>query len=102
MPPRPTPPARPGRPGRARPAATVQPPSVHPGEETRPATDDTAAGVELSVSAVPLRGDERTTALDEEVRTSRPHRRCTLYVATTDGESIEACRWEGTPSTRVV
>lgn len=81
-------------------------PAAHPGETAKPAPDPSAApdaaaaAVVLTVSAQSLLQDQ--TALDVEVRSPRALRECVLEVTTDDGARIEACRWSGTPSTRVV
>jgi hypothetical protein len=86
--------------------ADTAPPTVHPGETAKPASDAlgaleaSAAPVVLTVSAEPLPEDQ--TALDVEVRSLRALRECVLEVTTDDGARIEACHWSGTPSTRVV
>jgi hypothetical protein len=86
--------------------ADTAPPTAHPGETAKPASeasagvDASAAAVVLTVSAEPL--PEEQTALDVEVRSPRPLRECVLEVTTDDGARIEACHWSGTPSTRVV
>jgi hypothetical protein len=82
-------------------AAAAVPPPAHPGDQARPSADP-AADVVLAVSAVPLPGDEATTALDVQVHSARPLRECVLQVTTAVGEAIEACRWAGAASTQVV
>lgn len=86
--------------------ADSTPPAAHPGETAKPAPDPSAApdaaaaAVVLTVSAQSL--PEDLTALDVELRSPRALRECVLEVTTDDGARIEACRWSGTPSTRVV
>jgi hypothetical protein len=80
--------------------ADSAPTAAHPGETARPAREAQAASVDLAVSAQPLSDDQ--TALDVEVRSPRALRECVLQVTTDDGAVIEACRWSGSPSTRVV
>ncbi|MEY9934005.1 hypothetical protein ABH926_008669 [Catenulispora sp. GP43] len=86
--------------------ADTTPPAAHPGETAKPAPDSSAApdaakaAAVLTVSAQSLPEDQ--TALDVELRSSRALRECVLEVTTDDGARIEACRWSGTPSTRVV
>lgn len=86
--------------------ADATPPTAQPGETARPAPDPSAApdaaaaAVVLTVSAQRLPRDQ--TALDVELRSPRALRGCVLEVTTDDGARIEACRWSGTPSTRVV
>ena len=75
-------------------------PSAQPGDAARPAAEAQTAAVGLAVSAEPLPDDQ--TALDVEVRSPRALRECVLEVTTDDGAVIEACRWSGPPSTRVV
>lgn len=77
-------------------------PAPAPGEEARPSAETSPTDVTVAVSAVPLPEDEATTALDVQVRSERPLRSCVLQVTTVDGEAIEACRWQGAPSTHVV
>ena len=86
--------------------ADTTPPAAHPGETAKPAPDPSAApdapsaAAVLTASAQSLPDDQ--TALDVELRSPRPLRECVLEVTTDDGARIEACRWSGTPSTRVV
>lgn len=80
--------------------ADSAPVPAHPGESARPSADAQAAPVELAVSAESLPGD--LTALDVEVRSAKTLRECVLEVTTDDGAVVEACRWSGAPSTRVV
>jgi hypothetical protein len=83
-------------------AASAVPIPVQPGDQARPSTETSPPDVAVAVSAVPLPEDETTTALDVQVRSERPLRSCVLQVTTVDGEAIEACRWQGAPSTHVV
>jgi hypothetical protein len=83
-------------------AASAVPMPVQPGDQARRSTETPPPDVVMAVSAVPLPEDETTTALDVQVRSERPLRSCVLQVTTVDGDAIEACRWQGAPSTHVV
>jgi len=75
---------------------------VSPGEMARPSADHHAMDVAVTVSAVPSPGDDAVTVLEVEVRSDRPQRACVLQLTTAEGDVIEACRWAGAPSVRVV